>query len=246
MAKSKRSNYLIDKPFQLGFIAKFLLVILATVVVTFAVIALYYYQDSLLGTNRLDQNISIKTRGQKSTSEGYKIYKYDKESIDVYEKTENGKKIYICENPYTSVNFKTGDVIENIMEGQLEPAYGPLSQETKMFYIIIFPLLWLSLAILAIISFYSLFFSHRMAGPIYRLRVSLDRMIAGDFDFKIRVRKNDFFINIVEKLEHLRLKIKNNDLVAPMPKDKLLELKNLVQSKASTEDIVKKIDDLIS
>jgi len=43
------------------------------------------------------------------------------------------------------------------------------------------------------------------------MRVSLDRMLAGDFDFKIRVRKNDFFINIVEKLEQLRLKVKNNE-----------------------------------
>jgi hypothetical protein len=47
-----------------------------------------------------------------------------------------------------------------------------------------------------------------MAGPVYRMRISLDRMLAGDYDFKIRVRRNDFFRNIVEKIELLRMKQK--------------------------------------
>jgi hypothetical protein len=46
-----------------------------------------------------------------------------------------------------------------------------------------------------------------MAGPIYRIRVSLDRMLSGDNDFIIKVRKNDFFQNIVDKLEQLRQQI---------------------------------------
>ncbi len=46
-----------------------------------------------------------------------------------------------------------------------------------------------------------------MAGPIYRMRISLDRMLQGDYDFKINVRKTDYFITIVEKLEKLRQKI---------------------------------------
>lgn len=245
MAKSKRSNYLIDKPFQLGFITKYLLVILVTVILTFGVLAMYYYQDSLLGTNRLDQDITIKTRGNQKTIEGYKIYKYDKEQIDLYEKSEDGKKIYVVVNPYTNANYKAGDIVENVLVGQLEEKMGPIPVQTKMFYIVIFPLLWMCIAIIIIVSVYSLFFSHRMAGPIYRLRVSLDRMIAGDFDFKIKVRKNDFFVNIVEKLEQLRLKVKNNELVQPMPKDKLIEIKNMLSSK-NYGDVEKKIDEILS
>ncbi|HPO49017.1 MAG TPA: hypothetical protein PLO89_01710 [Spirochaetota bacterium] len=245
MAKSKRSNYLIDKPFQLGFITKYLLVILVTVVLTFGILAAYYYQDSLLGTSRLDQNITINTRGHLKSKDGNKIYMYDKEQVDVYEKTEDGKVVYVVEKSYANPNLKVGDVIENVLVTQLEPKMGPLPITTKMFYIVIFPLLWMCLAIVAIVSIYSLFFSHRMAGPIYRLRVSLDRMIAGDFDFKIKVRKSDFFVNIVEKLEQLRLKVKNNELVQPMSKDKLLEIKNLLDNK-SYADIEKKINELIN
>jgi len=245
VAKSKRSNYLIDKPFQLGFITKYLLVILVTVVLTFGILAAYYYQDSLLGTSRLDQNITINTRGHLKSKDGNKIYMYDKEQVDVYEKTEDGKVVYVVEKSYANPNLKVGDVIENVLVTQLEPKMGPLPITTKMFYIVIFPLLWMCLAIVAIVSIYSLFFSHRMAGPIYRLRVSLDRMIAGDFDFKIKVRKSDFFVNIVEKLEQLRLKVKNNELVQPMSKDKLLEIKNLLDNK-SYADIEKKINELIN
>jgi hypothetical protein len=211
VTKTKRTNYLIDKPFQLGFILRFLVVILITIACCFSVIALYYYQDSLLGTNRLDQNVTIKTRGHVSTAEGYKIYLYDKEKIEVFLKVENGKKSYYCENPFSNTNFSKGSQVENVNESLLEPKMGPIPKETKMFFIVIGPLIWMTIAICIVISIYSIFFSHKMAGPVYRLRISLDRMLAGDLDFKINVRKNDFFTNIVEKLEQLRNKIKNSE-----------------------------------
>jgi hypothetical protein len=244
VAKSKRTNYLIDKPFQLGFIVKYLLVLIVTMFVFFGLVAFYYYQDSILGVNLLDQNITIKNRGHLSTPDGYKIYKYDKEQIDVYEKITNGTKTYYCLNPFNT-SFTKDQEVPNVVTAQLEPSYGPIPKETKMFFLVINPLILMFLVIVVIISVYSLFFSHRMAGPVYRMRVSLDRMLAGDFDFKIRCRKNDFFINIIDKMEQLRVKVKNNEISAVAPKEKLLELKKLIDSKASYDVILKKLDDIL-
>jgi len=244
--KAKRVNYLIDKPFQIGFILRFLLVILMTIGFCFGVIALYYYQDSLLGTNKLDQNVSIKTRGHQKTPDGNKIYLYDKEKIEIFEKFEKGKKVFYCENPFINTKYTKGSLVENVNELELDPKMGPIPNETKMFFIVIFPLLWMVLAICVVISIYSIFFSHKMAGPIYRIRISLERMIAGDLDFKIKVRKNDFFINIVEKLEQFRYKVKNNELSTSSAKDKLLELRGMIDNKSPIEDISRKLDNMLN
>lgn len=211
MAKSnKRRNYLIDKPFQIGFILKYLFVILFTVFACFIVAAMYYYQDSFFGTKKLNQNIMVMTRGHKVNEKGFKIYDYQDKKIHVYEEVTNGETIFKVENPFNT-NYKKGDIV-NVSKTELTPSMGLIPKSTKLFHIVIFPLLWTCLAIMIIIAVYSLFFSHRMAGPVYRMRVSLERMLAGDFDFRIRVRKNDFFINLVEKIEQLRLKVKTEFL----------------------------------
>lgn len=212
--KSKRSNYLIDKPFQIGFIAKYVIIILLTVVVTFCIAALYYFQDSLLGSKKLDSAVEYKKRGI-ITYKGGKVYSYEPEKIEVYEsKDGDGNTVYRVYDP-KQTKFAQNDIIEDIQLSYINDeniVYGPITHYTTRFHIVFFPLLWSNLALIIIITVYSLFFSHRMAGPIYRMRVSLDRMLTGDFKFKIRVRKSDFYINVVEKLEKLRDKIESGEL----------------------------------
>lgn len=213
---NKRSNYLIDKPFQIGFIVKYLLVIIFTVILCFVIAAVWFYYKSLFGDNILNQRVTIKERREK-TWEGNKIYNYDKEQIVVYEYYDSKLKSKLYKKLDDRVKMGLvrdvdGENVENVDVALLEKTSIPLERNTNIFAIVIPPLLFLCIALMLIISIYSLFFSHKMAGPIYRMRVSLDRMLSNDFDFKIRVRKSDFFINIVEKLEQLRLKIKNNDL----------------------------------
>jgi len=207
VAKSKRSNYLIDKPFQLGFIVRYVLIILLTMSTAFGVSALYYFWDSMWGENKLDSSVNFYRKGQMTTASGNKIYHYDKEKIQVYEsKDENGNVVYKVASTFGNNKFEMHDELE-LNQADLEKVIGAVLTVTTRFNIVIYPLLWTSLAMIFLISVYSLFFSHKMAGPIYRLRVSLDRMIAGDYDFRIKARKSDFFLNIVEKLELLRIKI---------------------------------------
>ena len=37
------------------------------------------------------------------------------------------------------------------------------------------------------------FVTHRIAGPIYRVRVALERFLAGDYSYRIQLRKGDEF-----------------------------------------------------
>ena len=206
MLKSKRSNYLIDKPFQIGFIFRFIVIIILTIIIVFGVTALYYWYLSNYSEMKLDTSLSYTKLGQVK-KEGHKVYIYEKEKIDVYEKIDNnGNKTYICNWIYQGADkkYKIGEVVENVDAKSLKTKIGPITYSTDRFKIMIFPLLLTAIVLIIVISIYSLFFSHRMAGPIYRIRVSLDRMLSGDNDFIIKVRKNDFFQNIVDKLEQLR------------------------------------------
>jgi len=234
VSKNKRGNYLIDKPFQINFIIRFLLVILITVLLSFVGFAIYYFQDSLLGISKLNQDIEIIKKGY-STISGFQgdspVFEYVKgtKSYDNGEGTsiEEDDIILICKEidgsgnvtykevfppPYGSMSYRIGEEVKDIDPTKLIKKEGQVKKRTKMFYLIIGPLAIMCLTIMVIISIYSLFFSHRMAGPVYRMRVSLDRMLAGDLNFKIKVRNKDFFINLVDRLENLREKILNNSL----------------------------------
>ena len=203
MGKNKRSNYLIDKSFQLGFILRFMLIIIVSIAIVFFATVLYYYIVSNVGEFKLNTSLTYSRRGY-IEHQGNQVYNYDKEQIEVYEKSESGNKVYICYNNKQNSNYKVGDIVPDVIESSLEKKIGPVTRTTTRFRIIFYPLLFTGLVSIILISLYSLFFSHRMAGPIYRMRVSLDRLLSGDYDFVIKVRKNDFFINIVERLEKLR------------------------------------------
>lgn len=207
MAKSKRSNFLIDKPFQLGFIFRYLIIIILTIILVLVIIAAYYWVTSNIGEYKLNTSITYITRGNQKF-QGKQIFDYEKEKIYVIEDMDdNGNIVYKCHKSFNSEKYKVGDVVENISKDDIKPVIGPVNRTTTRFKIIIFPLILAGIFLIVIISIYSLFFSHRMAGPIYRIRISLDRMLQNDYDFKIKVRKTDFYITIVEQLEKLRQKI---------------------------------------
>lgn len=95
--------------------------------------------------------------------------------------------------------FATNIIAYLIDTYQLENASGPIRFVSILlgnhwFYIVVGGLLLISLAT---------FFTHRFAGPLYRFEVSLDRMIDKDFNFKIRLRKNDECQQLAERLNHL-------------------------------------------
>ncbi len=74
---------------------------------------------------------------------------------------------------------------------------------TGLFQIVLTPLIAANLFVLCIIVPFSLFYSHKIAGPIYRLEQSLDLLLSGDMDFIITLRKNDEFKYLAAKMNAL-------------------------------------------
>jgi len=198
MIKSKRSNYLIDKPFQIGFIVKYVLIIVITVIIVFSLFIAYYYTMDKI--KKLETVITISQRGLVKYK-GSQVFGYDNERIQIY-KDSDGK--FKCYKKFASEKYNEGDTVESVDESTLKAVYGPIAKVATRFSIIFWPLLLITIVLVVIITLFSIFFSHKMAGPIYRMRVSLDRMIDNDTNFIIKVRKDDFFINIIERLEKLR------------------------------------------
>ena len=188
MSQSKRRNYLIDKPFQLGFIFKYLVVILITVLFCFGVTAIYFYYDNLFGDNKLNETVIIKYNGPNKTDDGlriqrngrYELKDHDERMLTVFQPNEYEKtNTYVVFRPYSSnmdEQYAPGSLVEfdDSEKAALKTNTGPQERTTQRFFIVIFPLIYTSLMIMLIITIYSLFFSHRMAGPVYRLRISLD------------------------------------------------------------------------
>jgi hypothetical protein len=201
--KYKRRNYLIDKPFQLGFIFKYMMIVIITIGISISITSIYFWITSNYGTYKLDTVLSYTQQGQ-AVKNNKLLFVYEKEKIDVLKENDNTYKCYF---KYTGSEskFEVGEVVKNIDFAFLKPKITPVTKITTRFKIIFLPLLFTGVALIFIQSIFSLFFSHRIAGPIYRIRVSLDRMLENnDYDFKIKVRKNDFFDNIASRLDRLR------------------------------------------
>ncbi len=67
-------------------------------------------------------------------------------------------------------------------------------------FIFIAVIVGIAMAIVGILTF--LFFSHRVAGPIYNLRQSLEKLAAGDLTCRVRLRKKDELKDVAEALNH--------------------------------------------
>jgi len=74
---------------------------------------------------------------------------------------------------------------------------------SSLFQIVLTPILIAGLVFLVIIIPYSLFYSHKIAGPIYRFRKAIDFLINGKMDFMINLRKKDEFEDIANKMNEL-------------------------------------------
>ena len=64
---------------------------------------------------------------------------------------------------------------------------------------------------------YCLLFSHRVAGPVYRINAALRQMLRGDPPAEIRFRKGDYFQPTAELLAELSRKMRAGSGVAPAP-----------------------------
>ena len=147
MLKSKRSNYLIDKPFQIGFITRFVIIIVITIILAFFITGFYYWFVSYFGKYKLDSAVDYIYRGHKTHNgkkDGFKIYNYDLAKIQVYEEIDKmGKKTYRVYKIFneTPRQYKKDQVIEITDLTKLKPEIGEIRIRKTVFSIVFYPLL---------------------------------------------------------------------------------------------------------
>ena len=201
MKKYKRKNYLIDKSFQLMFIARYIVIILISIILFACITGIYYFFKFQAGEAKYKEIILVK-----------------KEQV---------KQVTQSDGTKTELRIPG---IESI---------------TSRFVIVFWPLFNTNLIIIIFIATYSIFFTHRMAGPVYRIRVSLDRMIEGDYDFTIRLRKDDFYQNLAYKLDEVRQKMKDTITPGTITKTDLKKIKDNIIAGKDNKEIIDQIDALL-
>lgn len=71
-------------------------------------------------------------------------------------------------------------------------------------------ILWLSILYLVLIAVFGLFYSHRMAGPLHRIKREIREIAEGtrSLDHKIKLRKGDFFHDLADELNYMFEKLR--------------------------------------
>jgi nitrogen fixation/metabolism regulation signal transduction histidine kinase len=70
------------------------------------------------------------------------------------------------------------------------------------------PVIFTSVFYILLLMIFGLFYSHRMAGPLYRIQKNLKELKQGESVTEIQIRKNDHFQELVGLLNDLLKKIK--------------------------------------
>jgi hypothetical protein len=65
------------------------------------------------------------------------------------------------------------------------------------------PILINNVVIIVIMTIIGIFYSHRIAGPVYRMEEDIARVISGEKGVKVRVRKKDKMKSLVQKVNQL-------------------------------------------
>lgn len=83
--------------------------------------------------------------------------------------------------------------------GQFAPLFASVNQSLGMLLIIF----------IVLITIFSIFLSHRIAGPIYRFEKTLESIIQGDLSLQVNLRKNDEFKYLAEKINLMTNNLRN-------------------------------------
>lgn len=102
------------------------------------------------------------------------------------------------------------------------------------------------------ISFVSVFFilyflllSHRIAGPAYHLRQSMDRIADGDIQFSVHLRKKDYLKNVADSLNDLLDDLKQRNRQIKELHKRFLALRDRLEQSGINDEHLDELDALI-
>ncbi|MBN1898207.1 MAG: methyl-accepting chemotaxis protein [Spirochaetes bacterium] len=113
---------------------------------------------------------------------------------------------------------------------------GETIKYTNHFEIIV-PIILISMFTISLFMIvYGVFYSHRIAGPIYRLKKTLDAIASGHLNFMVRLRKKDKFKEMAEHMNNLIYflngRIKEIQTSNALLQNKINSLKNELNKKS--------------
>jgi methyl-accepting chemotaxis protein len=80
----------------------------------------------------------------------------------------------------------------------------------ELLLVILPPLLINDLAIMLLFIVMGIFATHRIAGPVYRIEIDIERVLAGEKGVRVRTRKRDAFPDLAERVNELIERIDNS------------------------------------
>lgn len=107
---------------------------------------------------------------------------------------------YLTEYILATIESDSGNAVHIDTKPIMKDLKEELHKKDFQFYI----QLYLAILIFGLtVAFISIRFSHRVAGPIYRIKTVLDRATLGDFSPRITLRKKDQLKDLAQKLNTL-------------------------------------------
>jgi methyl-accepting chemotaxis protein len=161
----KRTTIVVDKRFQFRFVATFLVIIILSLALFSACVALYYWVRYAAGDNVFTEFIQISKQVPRLDADGKLMKNPDGSTI-----TES-----VASPPEIAGRLK----------------------------IVLPPILLNNLIIMLIISVLGILYSHRIAGPVYRMQKDIEKALAGDKGVRVHLRKNDKLKDLAEKVNAL-------------------------------------------
>ena len=111
--------------------------------------------------------------------------------------------IFIMVMASATVYISTYDVLKEKLESVYpQSELRPIIRQTNW---VLFRNLILLIPIIAVGSVY---LSHKIAGPLYRIEKSIEQIAKGDLDLKVKLRQGDEFKEIAHALNHMTEKLK--------------------------------------
>jgi len=80
----------------------------------------------------------------------------------------------------------------------------------ELLLVILPPLLLNDLVIMLLFIVLGILATHRIAGPVYRIEVDIERVLAGEKGVRVRTRKRDAFPDLAERVNELIERIDNS------------------------------------
>ena len=135
-----------------------------------------------------------------------------------------------------------------MMTLNMEAVSSPAARDAARYFLFLHTRVWPpTLALIVLLVVHNIVFSHRIAGPLYRIRNELRRIGDGNLFVQVKLRKNDYLdkeaASVNEMVEALRVKMRGIDQNQKKASAVLTALQKAI-ARGSVDEMGREIDEL--